>query len=189
MSYELPNPKNNINETNNSFIYKINRQTKIIKLTESYYNIYNLLDEIQKGFNELNDNINISLAEKDHIIIEHKDGIKFSIENGSLNKNLGFINKNENNNYFISDVPHNFNEQKKIYMFIKIGSEYDNRPFAILDLTKRYNELCPIKKSYNEPIKYVDSLIIRFQKDENPKGQLYDFGNAPHRLKFNLVTE
>ncbi|CAH6421476.1 Hypothetical protein KVN_LOCUS288 [uncultured virus] len=185
---ELPELKNNINESNNHFTYSINQEEKTIEIAEGYYNIDSIIEAIQSGFEHYEDDIIIELDDENLVNIKHKNNLLFDIlnDNKCINTYLGFDQKIYcDKNYYRATNSHNIKIVETIYLYINDIKK--NKPFAILNLTKDPIVDTPIIKNFKSFPKQLSDLRIKFKiNNDNLQDILYDFDNRPHKLYFTI---
>jgi len=124
-----------------------------------------------------------------HIIIKNKKGKKIQLVKGpkSILNSLGFDkNEYEEKISHRSKKVHNLNLVNVIYLFLE---NIQKKPFAVIDLNKKCEKVCPIKIKFDEPINKLEDLTIKFKTGSKSKSKLYDFGGKKHKLSFEIESE
>ncbi len=186
LDYSFPKELCYINENNNKLIILIDEDEKTIELENGNYSIDEIVDSLQTAFDNENMNLNIDIDDNEHIVLS-STGTEFSFknsENNSLGRVLGFIHDlYENERVYISEDKHTL--VSKIYFYIENIS--NNEPFGIIDLkNKKTNNLI---KKFNQPIKEIKEMILKFKRRQTKEDDLINFYNKPHKLTFKFESK
>ena len=171
----IPFKKYNIeNDINNLFIYTINNIEKNIILSEGFYTIDEIINNLNLNQNDLVFRLN-SISQK----IKIESQINFNIIPSTLSMiNLGFKSNYNNNNTYYADTMYDLRINNKVYIFFKNISE---EPISII--TPNTN-IYDSELLFENPVK-LNYLDIMF-KDENNND--YNFYNINHYIHLNLMS-
>lgn len=171
----IPFKKYNIeHDINNLFLYTINNIEKNITLTEGYYTIQEIIENLNLNQTDLVFELN-SINQKIKIISD----LKFNIVPTTLSiLNLGFKSNYNNNNIYNADTMYDLRINNKVYLFFKNISD---EPISII--TPNTN-IYDSELLFENPVK-LNYLDIMF-KDENDNN--YNFYNISHYIHLQLMT-
>lgn len=186
-SYSFPRDNNNIRSERNKFYYSIGGKERRIELENGEYNIDRLVGALKVVLQA--DNIKLKMGDNNHISIKSKKNVFNIIKHpDSINDLLGFHKKEYIGcTEYTSDNPYDLEYNNKAYLFL--GNVDNDQPFAMIDMKKNANEICPLEKTFNNPISKLSNILIKFK--ENPDkldDSLYKFNGEPHKLSFKIAT-
>jgi hypothetical protein len=171
----IPFKKYNIETNiNNIFMYAINNIEKNIILSEGFYTIQEIIENLNDNQNDLIFELN-TINQKIKVSSEYN----FNIIPTTLSIiNLGFKSNYNNNNIFNADTVYDLRINNKVYLFFK---NITNDPITII--TPNTN-IYDSEILFENPVK-LNYLDIVF-KDENDND--YNFYNINHYIHLNLLT-
>jgi len=171
----IPFKKYNIEyDINNLFVYTINNIEKNIVLSEGYYTIQEIINNLNLNQNELIFELN-SINQKIKVMSE----LKFNIIPTTLSIiNLGFKSNCNNNSVYIADTIHDLRINNKVYLYFK---NISTEPISIIT---------PNTNIYDSELLFENSVKLNYLdiifKDENDND--YNFYNITHYIHLNLLT-
>ena len=171
----IPFKKYNIEyDINNLFLYTINNIEKNIILSEGYYTIQEIINNLNLNQNELIFELN-SINQKIKVMSE----LKFNIVPTTLSIiNLGFKSNCNNNSVYIADTIHDLRINNKVYLYFK---NISNEPISIIT---------PNTNIYDSELLFENSVKLNYLdiifKDENDND--YNFYNITHYIHLNLIS-
>jgi hypothetical protein len=171
----IPFKKFNIEyDINNLFLYTINNIEKNIILSEGYYTIQEIINNLNLNQNELIFELN-SINQKIKVMSE----LKFNIVPTTLSIiNLGFKSNCNNNSVYIADTIHDLRINNKVYLYFK---NISNEPISIIT---------PNTNIYDSELLFENSVKLNYLdiifKDENDND--YNFYNISHYIHLNLIS-
>jgi hypothetical protein len=180
---EFPEASYELKQEENQFKFKLNDEEQCFELEPGDYKLDEIIESIQNGFNELENNLKISLDEENNkTTIENTENKDFELINDGIVKLLGYTKeKYINKSLYVSET------SCKIYpcTYIYIDTISRDSPIGKISLL---NPPKNIKKKFNEPIKELKDLIIKFKTRNTKKDELFDFRNKPHKMKILCNT-
>jgi len=184
-NFNLPVNGDNVNENNNRLLYSIGDKEREIELESGKYSLDELVEKINNSFKENSVYAEVSLKDG-YIVITHLKDKKFRLirNDNSILEFLGY-NKNRYNgkSEYIAYNKIEIENSNKIYLFLK---NIEDNPFTI-DLDKNSGQICPITKTFKNPIPVLDNIIIKFHKTKKSDDRtLFNFNNKPHRLNLKI---
>lgn len=171
VNYSVPKNYYNINNNNNTFVYKINNEEKNIKIENGLYNIENLLNKLNE-----NQDLIFSIGFNQKIKIS-SDNEFVLVESNLLKNNLGFKEIIEEKIKEI-EADNLYELRQPSYFLLYIDNIDNNSPLAILNING--NSFGKIELNQPSELEHLDIRIV----DEN--NNLVEFENRYHTLNFKL---
>jgi hypothetical protein len=182
ISYSIPEPSYNIDESEIIFEYNNNRHS--IKIDRGYYNYNNLIQKLNE-----NNYLHFSLNYKKRLSVSLKstenvgdDNIimlnNFKFIDNYIIRKLGFIDLNSVNGILHSKNLIDLRTPSKLKLYIL--NIDNNQPFGLLN----FNGTSICEFNFRNKIK-LNNLHIKFTTDDNHN---YNFDNLKYNLSFQLIT-
>ena len=175
LDVKIPIVKPNINNSNNTLTFQIENNIITYKIESKNYSDLELI----KCINNIIEDIECIITEKNYIIFKHKEDKLFSLimNDNSLFKKLGFNRNNyKNKNKYVSDKKFKLNVINTLYLYIP--DLFFKKNFAKINLLDY--SFVQLENIVNNNI---NTLSIKYKTNEDfVKEDLFDFNGMPNNI-------